>query len=72
MCGVTKPDKIRNERMRGTTKVGEITKRIQERRLKSYGHVMTSSDQISSLVIFYERGKGSDVTNEEGKGNGNG
>ena len=26
MCGVTKLDKIRNERIRGTNKVGEITK----------------------------------------------
>ena len=26
MCGVTRLDKIRNERIRGTTKVGEITK----------------------------------------------
>ena len=26
-------DKIRNERIRGTTKVGEITKKVQERRL---------------------------------------
>ena len=34
MCGVTKLEKIRNERIRGTTKVGEITKKIQERRLK--------------------------------------
>ena len=40
MCGVTRLDKIRNERIRGTTKVGEITKKIQERRLKWYGHVM--------------------------------
>ena len=31
MCGVTKLDKIRNERIRGTTKVGEITKKVQER-----------------------------------------
>ena len=38
--GVTKLDKIRNERIRGTTKVGEITKKVQERRLKWYGHVM--------------------------------
>ena len=30
MCGVTKLDKIRNERIRGTTKVGEITKKVQE------------------------------------------
>ena len=40
MCGVTRLDKIRNERIRGTTKVGEITKKIQERMLKWYGHVM--------------------------------
>ena len=40
MCGVTKLDKIRNERIRRTTKVGEITKKVQERRLKWYGHVM--------------------------------
>ena len=29
MCGVTKLDKIRNERIRGTTKVGEIAKKVQ-------------------------------------------
>ena len=40
MCGVTKLDKIRNEIIRGTTKVGEITKKVQQRRLKWYGHVM--------------------------------
>ena len=54
MCEVTKLDKIRNERMRdnesggnrkemkgwGTTKVGEITKKVQERSLKWYGRVM--------------------------------
>ena len=40
MCGVTKLDKIRNEKIRGTTKVGSIIKKIQERRLKWYGHVM--------------------------------
>ena len=26
--------------MRGTTKVGEITKKVQERKFKWYGHVM--------------------------------
>ena len=31
-CRVTKLDKIRNERIRGATKVGEITKKVQERR----------------------------------------
>ena len=40
MCGVTKLDKIRNERIRGTTKVGKITNKVQEMRLKWCGHVM--------------------------------
>ena len=40
MFGVMKLDKIRNEIIRGTTKVREITKKVQERRLKWYGHVM--------------------------------
>ena len=39
MCGVTKLDKIRNERIRGTTKVGEITN-SPGTKLKWYGHVM--------------------------------
>ena len=29
MCGVTKLDRIRNERIRGTKKVGEISKKVQ-------------------------------------------
>ena len=30
MSGVTKLDRIRNERIRGTTKVGETSKKVQE------------------------------------------
>ena len=33
MCGVTKMDRIRNERIRGATKVGDISKKVQERLL---------------------------------------
>ena len=40
MCGVTKVGEMGNERIRGTTKVGEIAKKVEERRLKWYGHVM--------------------------------
>ena len=40
LCGVTKLDKIRNERIRGTSKVGEIAKNVKERRVKWYRHVM--------------------------------
>ena len=43
----TKLDKIRNERIRGTTKVGEITKKVQERRLKWYGHVMRREEHYT-------------------------
>ena len=39
MCGVTKLDKIRNERIRGNESEG-IGKKVQERRMKWYGHVM--------------------------------
>ena len=41
MRGVTKPDRIRNEIIIVTTKVGEISKKVQESRLKWYGHVLT-------------------------------
>ena len=34
MCGVTKLDRIRNERIRRTTKVGERSMQLQESRLK--------------------------------------
>ena len=36
MIGVTKLDSIRNEVTRGTMKVGEISKKVQESRLKLY------------------------------------
>ncbi|KAI5746928.1 hypothetical protein M8J77_009151 [Diaphorina citri] len=39
MCGVTRMDRIRNTRIRGTVKVTEISRKIQERRLQWFGHV---------------------------------
>ena len=41
MCGVTRKYKIRNEHIRGTTRVAQASKKITERRLIWYGHVMT-------------------------------
>ena len=41
MCGVTRKDKIRNEHIRGTTRVAQASKKITERRLIWYGHVMS-------------------------------
>ena len=40
MCGVAKLDKIINERIRGKKKVRKITKKVQDKRLKWYGHAM--------------------------------
>ena len=40
MCGVTRRDRIRNEHIRGTVKVLEVSKKIQQRRLQWFGHVM--------------------------------
>ena len=45
MSGVTKLDRIRNERIRGMTKVGEISKKVKESRLKWYGHVLRREDE---------------------------
>ena len=44
MSGVAKLDRIRNERIRGTTKVGEISKKMQRSRVKWYGHVLRNED----------------------------
>ena len=40
MGGVTRKDKIRNEHIRGTTRVAQASKKITERSLIWYGHVM--------------------------------
>ena len=40
MSGVTILDRIRNERIRGTAEVGQISKKLQECRLTWYGHVL--------------------------------
>ena len=45
MCGVTRRDKIRNEHIRGTTRVGQASKKITEKRLKWYGHVRRMKEE---------------------------
>ena len=53
--GVTKLDRIRNERIRGTTKVGEISKKVQVSRLKWYGHVLRREDEyVGKRVVEME------------------
>ena len=41
MCGVTKIDKTRNEHVRGSVKVGPVTKKITEKR-RDEGHIPRS------------------------------
>ena len=52
MCGVTKLDRIRNERIRGATKVGETSKRVQESRLKWNGHVLRREDEYVGNIVM--------------------
>ena len=55
MSGVTKLDRIRNERIRGTTKVGEISKKVQGSRLNWYGHVLRREDEyVGKRVMAME------------------
>ena len=55
MSGVTKLDRIRNERIRGTTKVGKISKKVQESRLKWDGHVLRrEGEYVGKRVMTME------------------
>ena len=49
MFRVTKMDKMRNERIREATKVGEIAKKVQERRLKWYELVMRREEHYVGI-----------------------
>ena len=52
MSGVTKLDRIRHERIRGTTKVGEISKKVQESRLKWYGHILRREEEYVGKKVM--------------------
>ena len=62
MSGVTKLDSIRNEIIRGTTKVGEISKKVQECRLKLYHASRREEEYVGMSVMVVEvpgkRGRG--------------
>ena len=45
MCGVTRRDTIRNEHIRGTTRVVQASKKITEKRLKWNGHVRRMKEE---------------------------
>ena len=53
--GDTKLERIRIERIRGTKKVGEISKKVQESRLKWHGHVLRREDEyVGKRVMAME------------------
>ena len=63
MSGVSKLDRIRNERIRGTTKVGEMSKKVQESGLKWYGHVLRREDEyvgkrVMAMEVLGKRRRG--------------
>ena len=71
MCGVTRKDKIRNEHIRGTTKVVQASRKITERRLKLYGlygHVMRMEEDhvVRRVMTKAIPGKGRDGDQRQG------
>ena len=64
MSGVTKLDRIRNERIRGIAKVGEISKKVQEINLKQYWHVLRREEEcvgkrVMVIEVPWKRRRGS-------------
>lgn len=53
MSGVTQKDRLRNDYTRGTVKVGPLGKKIQEKRLKWYGHVQRRREYYVGRRVEY-------------------
>ncbi|XP_045538549.1 uncharacterized protein LOC123722089 [Papilio machaon] len=52
MCGVTRLDKIRNEFVRGSLGVRDIADKMQESRLRWYGHIRRRPpDYVGNLAL---------------------
>ena len=68
MCGVTRKYKIRNEHIRGTTKVVQASRKITERRLKWYGHVMRMEEDhvVRRVMTKAIPGKGGEGDQRQG------
>ncbi|XP_067122401.1 uncharacterized protein [Centruroides vittatus] len=47
-CGVTKKDRIRNDYTRGTVKVGPVSKKLQESKLRRFGHEKSKDRKVGS------------------------
>ena len=52
MLGVTRRDKVRNSLIRGTAKVTEVTKKVQERRMQWFGHIKRPEEEYVSRRIL--------------------
>ena len=48
-----------NEKIRGTTKVGDISKKVQERRMRWYWHVMRRDEEYVGKMVMDIEVKGS-------------
>ncbi|XP_047984026.1 uncharacterized protein LOC125224642 [Leguminivora glycinivorella] len=67
MCGVTRLDRIRNEYVRGSLGVRDIADKMQESRLRWYGHVgRRPPDYVGNLALRFsipgKRGRGKPKT----------
>ena len=51
--------KIRNDNIRGSTKVRDISKKVQERRVRWYGHVMRRDDEYVGKRVMGREVQGS-------------
>lgn len=63
MVGVTRIDRIRNEYIRGSVKLVEVSKKIQESRLRWYGHLLRRDEdhvgkQVKEMEIEGNRPRG--------------
>ena len=54
MCGINRLDKVRNEKIRESAEVGEISKKVQERRMRWYGHVMRRDEYVGKRAMGIE------------------
>ena len=63
MSGVTRRDRIPNTRIRGTAKVAELSKKVQEARLRWYGYVLRRDEEVverrvMDMEVQGRRGRG--------------
>jgi hypothetical protein len=53
-CGHTRMDKIENKDIRNKTKVTEMHRKIQEKRLRRYGHIQREKEFVTKRVLKME------------------